>query len=66
MGNILSDIVNGFGNALSGITGHGRTVQQFRPPVGFTTRPNPNDPNPSEAIADALRVQHDIDRDAGQ
>jgi len=62
MGNILSDIVNGFGNALSGITGHGRTVQQFRPPVGFTSVPNPNDPSPGTALRDASEVQRFIDQ----
>jgi len=72
IGNVLSDILNGFGNALSGIAKTGlssigepiRILQTSNEFVHFPkgTAPNPNDPDPREAIADAIRVQHEIDK----
>jgi len=69
IGNVLSDIVNGFGEALSGIAKTGN-----RGTISFSTanqlearrRANVNDPDPEEAIADALRVQHEIDKAVAQ
>lgn len=74
VGHVIEDLLNGFGNALSGITktGLSNTIQtpQGSPilakhfPKG--TAPNPNDPDPSEAMADAIRIQHEIDKKVPQ
>jgi len=72
IGNVLSDILNGFGEALSGIakTGISGTVSFSQANRGDQLEArrlaNVNDPNPEEAIADAIRVQHDIDKDVPQ
>jgi len=65
IGNVLSDILNGFGEALSGIakTGNRGTVSFSQAnQLEARRQANVNDPNPEEAIADAIRVQHDIDK----
>jgi len=74
VGHVIEDLLNGFGEALSGIAnaGRSRTIQtpQGNPilPKHFPkgTAPNPNDPDPREAMADAIRVQHDIDKNIPQ
>lgn len=67
MGNMISDIFEGLGNALSNITGHGSHTRFDRGTQLEARRlANVNDPNPSEAIADAIRVQHEIDKQVAQ
>jgi len=73
VGHVIEDLLNGFGEALSGITrtGLSNTIQSQGSPIlpkhfpkGFA--PNPNDPDRAEAMADAIRVQHEIDKDIAQ
>jgi len=66
IGNVLSDILNGFGTALSGIGKTGLSQNRSNQFIEIAEPINVNDPNPSEAIADAIRVQHDIDKDIPQ
>jgi len=62
MGNMISDIFEGLGNALSGITGHGSHNRSDRGAILEARRlANVNDPDPDRARADALRVQRNID-----
>jgi len=68
IGNVLEDILNGFGGAISDITGssHGSHLNINRR-VSFAeanrTRINRGHFNFSPVEADAVRVQHDIDKD---
>ena len=66
IGNVLSDIVNGFGNALSGIGKTGLSQNRSNLFIEPQEPFNVNDPNPREAIADAIRVQHEIDKSIAQ
>jgi len=66
IGNVLSDIVNGFGDALSGIGKTGLSQNRSNLFIEPQEIFNPNDPNPREAIADAIRVQHEIDKSIAQ
>jgi len=69
IGNVLEDLLNGFGGAISDITGssHGSHLNINRR-VSFAEA-NPKDRinrghlNPAPIESDAVRVQHDIDKD---